>query len=86
MVEAMASGTPVVAFPNGAAPEVIDEGVTGFLARDLDAMADAVERADQIDPDRCAERARERFSPARMADGYEEVYRDALRRAWEARR
>ncbi len=85
MVEAMAARTPVDAFRNAAAPEVMDDGVTGFLAKDLDAMADAVERASEIDPDRCAERARERFSPARMADGYEEVYRAALRRAWEAR-
>jgi glycosyltransferase involved in cell wall biosynthesis len=83
MVEAMVSGTPVVAFPNGAAPEIVEEGVTGFLARDVDAMVEAVERAEQIDAERCAERARERFSPARMAAGYEEIYRVALRRSWE---
>lgn len=83
MVEAMASGTPVVAFPNGAAPEVVEEGVTGFLAPDVDGLAEAVERVGEIDAERCAERARDRFSPARMAAGYEAVYRDALRRSWE---
>lgn len=85
MVEAMASGTPVLAFPNGAAPEVVEEGVTGFLARDVDGLVAAVQRVGEIDPQRCAARARERFSAARMADGYEAVYRDALRRSWEAR-
>ncbi|HXM56194.1 MAG TPA: glycosyltransferase family 4 protein [Candidatus Dormibacteraeota bacterium] len=85
MVEAMASGTPVLAFPNGAAPEVVEDGVTGFIARDVDGLVDALGRVDQIDSERCAARSRERFSPARMADGYEAVYRDALRRSWEAR-
>lgn len=83
MVEAMVSGTPVTAFPNGAAPEIVEEGVTGLLAGDVDAMVEAVGRVERIDPERCAERARERFSPARMAEGYEELYRVALRRSWE---
>lgn len=82
MVEAMASGTPVVATRNGAAPELVEDGVTGFLADDVEGMADAVRRSGEIDPERCAERARDRFSAARMAGGYVSVYRAAIERRW----
>jgi glycosyltransferase involved in cell wall biosynthesis len=78
MVEAMASGTPVIAFPRGAAPELIENGVTGFLVNDVDQMVDAYAKAREIDPYECARRARDRFSPARMAAGYEEIYRQAV--------
>lgn len=75
MAEAMACGTPVIAFRRGAAPEVVEDGVTGFLVEDVDEMADAVHRIHEIDREVCATRARERFAPARMAEGYEGVYR-----------
>lgn len=80
MVEAMASGTPVVATPRGAATEIVEEGMTGLLAEDTDGLVAAVRRLDQIDRKRCCEHARDRFSPRRMADGYEAVYRTAIRR------
>ena len=53
MVEAMACGTPVIAFPEGSAPEVVIDGETGFLVEDEDAMARAVGRLDEIDRERC---------------------------------
>jgi len=81
MVEAMASGTPVIAFAKGAAPEVVEEGVTGFLVEDVDGMADAVRRVDEIDLCRCAETATQRFGPTQMADGYLEVYERAMEQA-----
>lgn len=80
MVEAMASGTPVVATPRGAASEIVEEGVTGLFGRDVEELADAVERVHAIDRKRCAQEARERFSARRMAKGYVEIYKAAIER------
>src|SRR5438105_3969119 len=74
MVEAMVSGTPVIAFDHGAAPELIEQGVTGFLVHDVDGMVAAYEHLKEIDLKRCAEVAARRFGPAQMADGYLNVY------------
>jgi glycosyltransferase involved in cell wall biosynthesis len=85
MAEAMGSGTPVLATPRGAAPELVEPGVTGFLAPDVDGLVEAYGRLQEIDPARCAKIARERFGPARMADGYEEIFKDeveAVRGGW----
>ena len=81
MVEAMVSGTPVIAFPHGAAPELVDPGVTGFIVRDADEMVDAVGRLSEVDLKRCAEVAAQRFGPAQMADGYLTVYERAIAQA-----
>ncbi|MGH7765712.1 MAG: glycosyltransferase family 4 protein [Candidatus Dormibacteraceae bacterium] len=78
MVEAMVSGTPVIAMARGAAVELVEPGVTGFLAADLDGMIDAYSRLGEIDLARCAERASERFGPGQMADGYQSVYERAI--------
>jgi glycosyltransferase involved in cell wall biosynthesis len=78
MVEALAAGTPVVAFAHGAAPEIVENGVNGFLVADEHEMAAVVERAAEIDPMRCRQTAAERFAPDRVAAGYESVYRDAI--------
>jgi glycosyltransferase involved in cell wall biosynthesis len=75
MVEAMAAGTPVIAFAQGSAPEVVEVGRSGLLAGDEDAMVDALRRLDQFDPGECRASARERFSPASVAERYERVYR-----------
>jgi glycosyltransferase involved in cell wall biosynthesis len=79
IVEALAAGTPVLAFAHGAAPEIVQHGVNGFLVEDEHEMAAMVEKAGQIDPAMCRKSA-ERFSPDRVAAGYEDVYRQALDR------
>lgn len=78
-VEAMASGTPVVAFARGAVPELVEPGVSGFLVDDVDGMVDAVHHLGGIDPQRCASVSRGRFSPAAMARAYSELYSVVIR-------
>lgn len=78
MVEAMMSGTPVIAIAHGAAPEVVEPGVTGWLADDVDGMVEAYSRLGDIDLERCVKVASERFGPAQMADGYTKVYERAI--------
>jgi len=77
VVEAMACGTPVVAYPRGAMPEVVDEGVTGYLV-DGSAAAEAVDRAVRLDRAACRATAQRRFSADRMVADYLEVYRRLL--------
>ena len=74
MIEAMVSGTPVLATPRGAASEVVDAGITGWIAPDVDGLLDAYGRLDDIDLRRCAEHAGRRFGPQQMGDGYLSVY------------
>jgi glycosyltransferase involved in cell wall biosynthesis len=72
--EAMANGTPVVAFSVGAMPEVIEEGVTGYLVADADEMARSVGLAAKLDRARCAARARVRFASRRMVHQHVGLY------------
>jgi glycosyltransferase involved in cell wall biosynthesis len=81
MAEALAAGTPVLAFPNGAAPEIVDSGRTGYLCRDEDEMVQAVRRVPQLDRRSCRDAAEQRFSLARMSSAYERLYHDILEHA-----
>jgi len=74
MVEAMASGTPVIALRNGSVDEVVDDGVTGFVCDDVDQMVAAVARLGEIDPQVCRRAVEERFSVRAMTAGYEALY------------
>ena len=78
MVESMACGTPVMARPYGAAPEIVDDGTTGFLRDSVDAMVDAVGHTDAIDPLRCRALVETRFSAVVMASRYEALYQDLV--------
>jgi glycosyltransferase involved in cell wall biosynthesis len=74
MVEAMACGTPVVGCPRGAAPEIVEHGVTGFLSDDDGALADSLRSIGRLDREACRHSVAERFSVERMVDGHLRVY------------
>ena len=66
MIEALACGTPVLTYRQGAAPEIVDDGVTGFLCDVHDEMAEAIHRVDELDRQACRAAVEERFSTERM--------------------
>jgi glycosyltransferase involved in cell wall biosynthesis len=76
--EALACGTPVVAFDRGALPEVITHGKTGFLVRDEGELSDAIQACGSLDPDECRKTARERFSSEKMVQKYLASYQQIL--------
>ena len=80
MVEAMACGTPVIAFPEGSVPEIVEDGVNGFLVDDEEEMARAIGRLDELDREAVRASAEERFSVERAVAGYERVYEHAMAR------
>lgn len=80
MIEALAHGTPVVATPCGAAPEIVDDGVTGYLRETVDELADAVTKVDGLDRRSCRAAAEARFSIAAMAEAHARFYRRQLQR------
>lgn len=77
-IESLACGTPLLAFPRGALPEILRDGVDGFFGADVEDLAARVDDCGSLDRAAIAASARERFSAARMADAYEAIYRDAV--------
>lgn len=80
MVEALACGTPVIAFREGAAPEVVQHGETGYVVDDEREMARAIGRLDELDPAVCRSACETRFGVETVVSAYEEVYRVATAR------
>jgi glycosyltransferase involved in cell wall biosynthesis len=80
MVEAMACGTPVIGFGEGAVPEVVCDGRTGFVVDGVEAMAEAIGRLGEIDPAECRALTDERFGVGAAVERYEAVYRRAAER------
>jgi glycosyltransferase involved in cell wall biosynthesis len=74
MIEAFACGVPVVGFRRGSVPEIIEEGVTGFVVEDVDGAAAALDRIDRIDRRLVQQRFRERFTVKRMVRDYAALY------------
>lgn len=83
-MEALAAGTPVVAFRSGALPEIVDSGQTGFLVDSTEQMAAAIREIDSIDPAHCRAVAQQRFGFTPMAEHYRMAYSNLLSRATPA--
>jgi len=77
MIEAMAAGTPVIAWRNGSVPEVVDPGVTGFIVESIDQAVEALDRVSVLDRMNVRRRFEQRFAVERMADDYLALYRQA---------
>jgi glycosyltransferase involved in cell wall biosynthesis len=78
MVEALACGTPVIAFPEGAAAEIVIDGENGLLVPDEAGMVQAIDRVGRIDAARCRASVAERYDVSVSVAGYERVYRQAI--------
>jgi len=74
----MACGTPVIAFPRGSMPEIIEDGVNGLLVQDIDEAVSAVKKVKELDRRRCRQTVEERFTAEKMVDNYLSVYRRVL--------
>jgi len=79
MIEAMACGTPVIAFNRGSLPEIVKHGETGFIVNGIDEATQAVTRIDELDRRRIRRHVAENFSLERMVENYIQAYRDVLR-------
>jgi len=81
MIEALACGTPVIAFPCGSVPEIIANGDTGFVVNDIEEAVEAVHRIQTIDRRRCRQEFEHRFTDQRMAQDYVRIYESRLAQA-----
>jgi len=84
MIEAMAFGCPVISFARGAAPEIVVDGETGFLVRDIDEMVRCIPRIDQISRDVTRMHVERNFTVRVMAEGYMQVYTKVIEMSKEA--
>ena len=80
LIESMACGTPVIAFNRGSIPEIIKDGKTGFVVRNVTEAVAATKKIDQIDRRECRKHVEENFSIKKMVDGYEKVYCNLLKK------
>jgi glycosyltransferase involved in cell wall biosynthesis len=78
MIEALACGTPVIAYGRGSVPEVLENGVTGYIVESLEAAVQAVAQISAISRTRCRAVFEERFAASRMAQDYLRIYRQLL--------
>lgn len=78
LIESMACGTPILAFKEGAVPEIVVDGKTGFVVNSLDDMVGAVDRLDSIDPYECRRHVQNHFSMTSMVYKYSELYQQIL--------
>ena len=76
MIESMACGTPVIAFNRGSVPEVIDDGLTGFIVHDEATAIAAVDRLGELDRGQVRQQFERRFTARRMAEDYLDLYEE----------
>ncbi len=81
MIEALACGTPVVGYPSGAAPEIVDHGVTGFLCHTVDELQDQLAAVGSLSRAACRQSVEERFSTERMCREYAALFERIVRRS-----
>jgi glycosyltransferase involved in cell wall biosynthesis len=86
MIEAMACGTPIIAYGNGAVPEVIEEGHTGFIVKGLEDAVEAVWRVPALSRKCCRDIFEQRFTATRMASDYMKLYEQLIKRSQETQR
>src|ERR1051325_7674540 len=79
VVEAMAAGTPVLAYGRGAMPELIKDGETGYLVQNEDEMVERMSQVQRLNRSSCRDWVQERFSVAQMIDEYERLYESAAK-------
>jgi len=80
MIEAMSCGTPVIAYPNGAVPEVVKDKETGFIVKNVNEMAKAIKNIDKINREKCRERVKKYFTAGKMIDEYEKILFKVLKK------
>ncbi len=78
MIESMATGTPVIATNMGSVPEVVNQGVTGFICESHEDMASMIPKALELKRNSCRKYVEDRFTVSKMVDGYEAIYREML--------
>lgn len=79
ILEANACGTPVIAFNRGSVPEIIKDGINGFIVNDVDEMVEAMNKVDQLNRKKCREYAMKNFTIEKMVNGYEKAYKSVIR-------
>ena len=79
-IEAMACGTPVIAFNRGSVPEIIKDGKTGFIVKNIWEMVRAIEKIPQISRKECRKWVEKKFTVQKMAEGYEKIYRSIIKK------
>ncbi len=77
-IEAMACGTPVIAYRSGSVPEVVEDGITGFIEDGEEQAIEAVNEVARLDRRKVLARFKERFTASRMASEYEDPYRELV--------
>ena len=79
MIEAMACGTPIIAYEAGSVPEVMEDSVTGFVVNEVDRAVEAVRRVGEMRREACRSVFEKRFTATRMANDYMAVYEQIIR-------